>query len=879
MLALPDRSPRFDSPLGRTPSGRIPGSPPSLNSSMRSGSPRGSPRVAGLIGLRSIPGRIRALAKAIHDDTQFDELRHHNTGAFRMPVAVRVLEDMGVHLTDEELMLFDCAVAEYAQQLQGVDRSLVKREAVGKVLTATAAIDSEAAFAGVSVPTTMGAVVRAHAVFLTYINTVLPASGVEPFTAFSNAVTELLEPLQAATKAIAARRGRKFRPSELPVVQRANGRLWRLVNEVERLVPAMLQTCLFDAHSVIDDAGAREAWDHVAGRRTAVITSERAAALIEHVPEGVRGSMLRLLSLEDTGFVTAHAFGDLVRVWGPYVILAENFYRDVIMGYFCFNVSPDEAELHLTAEALLFTSFEAGDRRHLRTEAASVKGSSAQAMALSSADEAFRRRPGNFCIAFAHEPGDLTVFVLNDQLKVMAFPLSRQDGAWMIAGLSKGHFESIYDAVEAHRSVLRNAVGHDEELVWDGEPLTQDLSCHLLHRACFCNNLKYVAHLLSMGSDVVINVAMEDAQLVPNRYSWPPLLFAVNSPTGDPHQLVSLLIERGAAVNVFDAAGCSPLYYAVANGYTETVRVLLAAQPDLVSSKSTDRVLTALGAHHFISEESDVFRLSQAPLVPEIVQMLIHYENDADFVLLCSAIIDGKLLGVDVLPDPALTQHTSDNPRLVHLKSRAIITQDQQRSIDDMITNHSATARVDGSARRTQTVLQHRLFALSTTAHFQALREDLVAMHADQPRLLLAPFDGRSHSIATTSDCSAVGASHAHGGGSRELTPLHQSTAASPTSVEHRTPFASPHAAPSSRHSIDTTGWPSARWPRRRSTLALSLLEDGDGAAVLLSARELVEARRKYSIATNGSDKSPTGQRRHSTSTFARPPIFVEESA
>jgi ankyrin repeat protein len=799
----------FASNFRRTVSSESTGEPGDSNSGKTSPRSAQSPRMTGLIGLRAIPGRIRALAKAVHDDTQFEELRHPSSNAFRMTSALRVLDDMGIHLSAEELLLFDVAVTEYAQQLQGVNPFFVKREAVSSVLQLTASIDAEAAYAGVSVPTMMDAVVRTHAVYMNFINTVLPLSGVAAFTAYSGVIVELLKPLEEAIKQFASRRGAKFQPND-PKVRIANGRLWRIANEIDRVVPAMLQTVIFDSHEVLQDRGAQEVWDRLVGRTVPIVSAMKAGLLFEGFPPTLVEPLLKILDVGNVGYVTVHGFADLLKVWGPFAVLPETFFRDVVTGALCLDAAPEEAELHLMGDRALYRGQDAGDRRRWMEEA-SVIGSVAAAKALEGADDTTQPRKGNYCISMGRDPGRLHIHVLDAACKPMVFDLLRDNGAWQIIGFSREHFESIHDACAAYSNVLTHAVGHDENVKWYVDRLPpMDTACHALHRACYCNNLPFVEHLLRMGSDVVVNVAMADPVLVPSEFMWTPLQFAVNSPCGDPHRIVRLLLSAGARVDSIDEAGCTALYYVIANGYGETLRLLLQTNPTLISSLSTDRVLMSLGAHHFISDDNDVRRLAAAPLCPDIVQQLLRYEDDADFILLCSAIVDAKLLGVPLLPDPSLQTHTSANPRLVHLKSRTIVTPAQQQQVDELIATHGKLVRRDCSARKTQTVLQHKLFQLSITAHFQRLRE-----------------------------------------------PFHESRPATPASMDDpQTGGNSPALlSPASSRRIDRWkgGW-------RRSSLALSTAGDDD-SDVLMSSRELVQARRRFSLATSPTSTDPTPRR------------------
>jgi len=401
-----------------------------------------------------------------------------------------------------------------------------------------------------------------------------------------------------------------------------------------------------------------------------------------------------------------------------------------------------------------------------------------------------------------------------------------------------------------------------------------------------------------MGNEFVVNVAMADTVLVPGEFMWTPLFFAVNSPCGDPHKLVKLLLDNGADVSQYDEAGCTVLYYAIANGYTETVKLLLSAEPTLQTSHTTDRMLMSLGAHHFIVNDNDIQRLSQARMHPDVIEALLCFEDDVDFVLLLWAIVDGKMRGEPLRPDDDL-ERASSQPRLHHLRTRTIVTEAQQELVDDFVQEHSIRANRESRSRLCLQVIQHKLFKLSVQRHMQALHADGWVREArsrtpmeTEPspmyRRMLAAREGhmaafRSPNLRHKSPGNSVGSADTPSVLSPMLAAAEAKRRQSSTSLSRSQqqlvsfmpgmghdahgPFADsmPDAAddappampPPSLHafaeakrlsSVAGGASPAASaHQRRRSSIALSVHGDSD---VLLTPRELVQQRRRYSVST-----------------------------
>lgn len=296
-------------------------------------------------------------------------------------------------------------------------------------------------------------------------------------------------------------------------------------------------------------------------------------------------------------------------------------------------------------------------------------------------------------VAGTGDGGGLTLSVPGGAaaLRSVSYNLSQETGAWTVQGLTREEFESIAEACRAFPDIFRRACGEQwpvpdnavaataegvsgesggggggggtavfasdaRRRVSDGfarlqqQQQQQQLQAEGgaansgLHRACFRNNTRYVRTLLTRGAGTVVNTAVTDPAVNRN-FCWTPLLCAVNNPNSDPAEVVTLLLAAGANVEYSDDADCTALYYAIANGYAASVRLLLAHKPTLWTSPETAPLMVALGAHPYLPCERDIRRLTDVVPSAAMMESVSAYVDDYQLCSLAVRILLTKLNG------------------------------------------------------------------------------------------------------------------------------------------------------------------------------------------------------------------------------------------
>ncbi|KAG5473714.1 hypothetical protein LSCM1_04344 [Leishmania martiniquensis] len=440
----------------------------------------------------------------------------------------------------------------------------------------------------------------------------------------------------------------------------------------------------FDAHSYLEDHGLQAAWDIHVGRKRSACTAEEFLPILPLFPPWARTAVMSVLNFKDCGVISLYSLQRLLSVWGPIQLLEENLRHELERGavelsepfaYLAFSLAarPDAvvgdyvAGLTETVGELRVAVLRRVHRHHRHVFTAAGAASFSPSA---------RTRGGDGTSGMIASPAH-TAAVPRQFLAAVSFTLCNATGAWMIRGLARTAFESVTDAYSEFSEIFRRPCGQSlgtfsaalprpaSATIATSRPLSaeerfsvvsaplraansampEDLvegSTSALHRACYRNNSRYVRTLLLRGSGTVINVALVD-RLMCDNFCWTPLLYAVNNPHGDPAELVSLLLEAGAEVEYMDEAECTALYYAIANGYAETTRLLLKHCPTLSTSPYTVPLLVAIGAHEYHRRESDVWRLMEVVPNATVLRVVVAYESSHALVALASTILEAKL--------------------------------------------------------------------------------------------------------------------------------------------------------------------------------------------------------------------------------------------
>lgn len=86
----------------------------------------------------------------------------------------------------------------------------------------------------------------------------------------------------------------------------------------------------------------------------------------------------------------------------------------------------------------------------------------------------------------------------------------------------------------------------------------------ILFHACKYGTLEIVNFLINRGENV--NKQID---------STTPLMLACQNQTEDVIEIIKLLLQNGAVVNISDSRGKTPLMFAIGNGITEAVKIFI----------------------------------------------------------------------------------------------------------------------------------------------------------------------------------------------------------------------------------------------------------------------------------------------------------------
>ncbi|KAG5490500.1 hypothetical protein JKF63_00620 [Porcisia hertigi] len=444
----------------------------------------------------------------------------------------------------------------------------------------------------------------------------------------------------------------------------------------------------FDAHMYLEDHVLQSAWDFHVGRSHAACTAEEFRPFLPLFPMWSHEAVMSVVNFKDCGVISLHSLQRLLRVWGPLKFLDRNLHRELERGALVLSEPFDYLAFSLAArpdamvgDYVVGLSDVVGELRiavlrrarrhrlHLWASTDALPSSIPERAQGGDAPTIVMASPGNEAANLHH------------RLATVSYTLSCATGAWMVKGLAREEFESAVDAYAAFPEVFKRPCGllmcsigdaplrptlpsaSPPQSLSDGEentaappplqPVTPtnpgevgEGTTSALHRACYRNNARYVRTLLDRGGGTVVNTALVDP-LVCDSFCWTPLLCAVNNPHNDPAELVAQLLEAGAEVDYMDDAECTALYYAIANGYAETTRLLLEHSPTLPTSPYTVPLLMAIGAHGCHLRGCDVQRLMEVVPAAAVVRVVVAHEHSLALVALATTILEEKLSGRD----------------------------------------------------------------------------------------------------------------------------------------------------------------------------------------------------------------------------------------
>lgn len=723
-----------------------------------------------------IPPRIRALAKIIHDadlTPWFDpvvipaaaagssmsstaserrkisrslstrSMAHYAFDDENLEALIALLQD-GVEISSYERKQFDAAFWEYNQHLRSVDMNIVNASVLCPLLQLTLRIDSECTFAGLSFGSLLPTVRELHETAVTNIMVETTPS----FTLYlqtyiailQHSLGELLKTVMGGgggdatdsgtLKGVESPTSRDRKKGEIATwnsklalhvmhfkwflaatrsqagesfaalgigtrrnVDRSGG---ANVGVVGKVAGAVLLDH-FDAYQHITDISMRDLWCKTIGRHVPVCSVAQFLPALALFAEEARPWMLRVLNIYDCGVVSVFSLVRLVAIWGPLLLTDRNMLRDLHKGMFCLDHTVDACEKDLA---------ETGE-------------------------------PGDYKITVGLELASVGVSVVTSSRRVQTIVASKESGAWILHGVSHEDFATISDAMTQFPQLFSRPCGTTAAKRSLSDPqqaaesaaaaaaaatvaassvVDEDGAFSAFHRACFHNNQQYVRTLLRRGAGVQVNVAVRDPEIA-TLFQWTPLLAAVNNPNGDPEVIVEQLIEHGADPGTCDEATCTALYYAISNGYALTVRILKAASPSLGSSRSTDPLLLALGAHAFHASDLDVLRLTYSLPSSAVIAELLPYVRSWKLIRLSIAILEGKLANEELTSSSGICE---DAAWKLHF-AFPLLTEVERKNRDAAIAEHSALVRLPENKFEMMEVLRilraHSFF-LSAQVHF-----------------------------------------------------------------------------------------------------------------------------------------------------------------
>ncbi|CAJ1990527.1 Ankyrin repeats (3 copies) [Leishmania donovani] len=444
----------------------------------------------------------------------------------------------------------------------------------------------------------------------------------------------------------------------------------------------------FDAHAHLEDNMLRNAWDVHVGRNRAACTTEEFLPFLPLFPSWTHGVIMAVLNFKDCGVISLYSLQRFLSVWGPLQLLEANLRHELELG----AVDLSEPFAYLAFSLAARSDAMAGDYVVGLTDVigevrvAVLRRARGHHWHLRAAPGAAPRslstkRTGRGSATSTMTSPAQAVAAPRKRLVTVSYTLSHATGAWMVKGLAREEFDSVAGACAAFAEIFQRPCGqplrtscavpllptlaHPAPLLplqgtgsgsvapapslpsspANPEDATEG-NASALHRACYRNNARYVRTLLHRGGGTVINVALVDP-LVSDSFCWTPLLCAVNNPHSDPVELVLQLLGAGAEVEYMDDADCTALYYAIANGYAETTRVLLEHCPTLSTSPYTVPLLVAIGAHDCHLRACDVQRLMMVVPTAAVLRVMVAYESSLALVALASTIVEEKLSGKD----------------------------------------------------------------------------------------------------------------------------------------------------------------------------------------------------------------------------------------
>jgi hypothetical protein len=438
------------------------------------------------------------------------------------------------------------------------------------------------------------------------------------------------------------------------------------VIQLEWLIASTTNLQHFDVLDHISDLSCRDSWVQFVGQHTPMCGATKFIALLQVFPQWAQTRMMEVLNVHDCGFVSVWSLQRLLALWGPFLLLDRNMFRDLSTGMFTLLGTT------VACEEALF--------------------------------KAENKLAGDYGISMSRTVACFNVTVITPSGRIQTIVADRTSGAWMLRGVSMEDYATVAGAIESFPQLFIRPRGNTQVAAGDAQSDQQQQqqadvasgdSFSVFHRACFHNNVQYVRTLIQRGATVLVNTAVADP-LITSRYSWTPMLCAVNNPNGDPDEVVRMLIGCNAHLGIVDEASCTALYYAIANGYPKTVALLLQSDATLASSASTHPLLCALGAHHFNADDEDNHRLSATLPCPAVVIEILRYVKDWNLVRLAIALIEAKLSGTTLKQSDVETTH-SQYPHLsccampeMLQASRVLMTREERDANERAIAEHGA---------------------------------------------------------------------------------------------------------------------------------------------------------------------------------------------
>lgn len=572
----------------------------------------------------------------------------------------------GLALSGDELSMFEQAFRAYSQHLRIVDSETLNVSRFGSVLRLTMAIDAESTFAGVALGDLLPAVIRSHDVCLKHArDEILPTLAMY-HQIMVETLTSVLEDILCEVN-----RNSESRSGSLPGTTSPESRLILAdlnaildvhVIQLEWLIASTRNLQHFDVHDHLSDLSCRDSWVQYVGRNIPMCAADKFSVLLQVFPPWAQERMMEVLNVHSCGFVSVWSVQRLLTLWGPFLLLDRNMLRDLSTGMFSL------CETTVSCEETLFRS----------------EGKMA----------------GDYVISMSRAVACFNVSVITPSGRLQTIVGDRTSGAWLLRGVSMEDYATVAGAIESFPQLFARPCGttritfqsqHQQQQVAENTTTSQESgdAFSIFHRACFHNNVQYVRTLISRGASVLVNTAVADP-LITSKYSWTPLLCAVNNPNGDPDEVVKMLIDSGASLDVVDEATCTALYYAIANGYPKTVRLLLQSDPRLGTSASTHPLLCALGAHHFNRDDADNHRLVATLPCAMVVLEVLRYVTDWNLVRLAIAIVETKLAGT-ILRDHG--ESTMDITKSWQPPSSILMTQEECECNEKAIAEHGVLCK------------------------------------------------------------------------------------------------------------------------------------------------------------------------------------------